>query len=476
MLDSTTNDKDTAELANIIREMWPFVRKNTYFAPEPAATERLPSCSDRTTRKAQHMNNRNRLTGYILAGLVLGIAVGYVANISLSNTAGFADTMSLVTTLFLRLIKMIIAPLVFATLVVGIAKMGDAKEVGRIGIKALGWFVIASVISLSLGLILVNLFRPGDALALSGAVPAATASSGITASGLTLKEFITHLVPTSIADGMAKNEILQIVIFSVFFGTGAAAVGARANPLIEAIDGVAHVMLKVTGYVMNFAPVAVFAAVAGIIAKSGVGVLSTYGVFMGEFYLGIALLWIVLTLIGMAFIGSRIFRLLAELREPTLLAFSTASSEAAFPKTLEGLERFGVRNRLAAFVLPIGYSFNLDGSMMYCTFATVFIAQAYGIEIPLSTQLMMMLVLMLTSKGMAGVPRASLVVIAATLGQFHIPEAGLLLLIGIDHFLDMARSATNVIGNGIATAVVAKWEGELTAEVPYKDVATSPLR
>jgi Na+/H+-dicarboxylate symporter len=422
------------------------------------------------------MNNRNRLTGYILAGLVLGIAVGYVANISLADASGFADTLSLLTTLFLRLIKMIIAPLVFSTLVVGIAKMGDAKEVGRIGIKALGWFVIASVISLSLGLLLVNLFRPGDALALSGAVPAAGASSGITASGLTLKEFITHLVPASIVDGMGKNEILQIVIFSIFFGTGAAAVGARANPLIEAIDGVAHVMLKVTGYVMNFAPIAVFAAVAGTIAKSGVGVLSTYGVFMGEFYLGIGLLWIVLIAIGVLFVGPRIFTLLRELREPTILAFTCASSEAAFPKTLEGLERFGVKNRLAAFVLPIGYSFNLDGSMMYCTFATLFIAQAYGIEVPISTQLTMMLVLMLTSKGMAGVPRASLVVIAATLGQFHIPEAGLLLLIGIDHFLDMARSATNVIGNGIATAVVAKWEGELTEPVPYKDVATSPLR
>jgi Na+/H+-dicarboxylate symporter len=422
------------------------------------------------------MNNRNRLTSYILVGLVLGIAVGYGANVGMSDATGFADTLSLLTTLFLRLIKMIIAPLVFSTLVVGIAKMGDAKEVGRIGVKALGWFVIASVISLSLGLVLVNLFRPGDALALSGAVPAAGTSSGIAVSGLTLKEFITHLVPASIVDGMGKNEILQIVIFSIFFGTGAAAVGARATPLIDAIDGVAHVMLKVTGYVMNFAPIAVFAAVAGTIAKSGVGVLSTYGVFMGEFYLGIVLLWIVLIAIGVLFVGPRVLHLLRELREPTLLAFTCASSEAAFPKTLEGLERFGVKNRLAAFVLPIGYSFNLDGSMMYCTFATLFIAQAYGIEVPMSTQITMMLVLMLTSKGMAGVPRASLVVIAATLGQFHIPEAGLLLLLGIDHFLDMARSATNVIGNGIATAVVAKWEGELTEPVPYKDVATSPLR
>lgn len=405
---------------------------------------------------------------------MLGIVVGYVANTSFENPAGFADTMSLITTMFLRLIKMIIAPLVFSTLVVGIAKMGDAKEVGRIGVKALGWFVIASVISLSLGLILVNLFRPGDAMALSGAVPPVGTASGITTSSLTLKDFITHLIPTSIFEGMAKNEILQIVVFSVFFGTAAAAVGARATPLIDAVDGIAHIMLKVTGYVMNFAPIAVFAAVAGVIAKSGLGVLSTYGIFMAEFYLGIVLLWVVLILIGMAFLGPRVLRLISELKEPTILAYTCASSEAAFPKTLEGLERFGVKNRLAAFVLPIGYSFNLDGSMMYCTFAAVFIAQAYGIELDISTQLTMMLVLMLTSKGMAGVPRASLVVIAATLAQFNIPEAGLLLLLGIDHFLDMARSATNVIGNGIATAVVAKWEGDLAE--PNKDPAVAPLR
>jgi Na+/H+-dicarboxylate symporter len=423
------------------------------------------------------MNQRNRLTTWILVGLVLGIAVGYVANTHLTDPKGFADTLSLVTTLFLRLIKMIIAPLVFSTLVVGIAKMGNAAEVGRIGVKALGWFIIASLLSLTLGLILVNLFRPGDAMAAAGHLPDMSASSGITASGLTLKDFVTHLVPTSIADGMARNEILQIVIFSIFFGTGAAAVGARATPLVDAIDGAAHVMLKVTGYVMNFAPFAVFAAVAGVVATSGVGVIATYGKFMGEFYFGIALLWAVLITIGVLFVGPRLFKLLGLLREPTILAFTCASSEAAYPKTLEGLERFGVKNRLAAFVLPIGYSFNLDGSMMYCTFASVFIAQAYGIELALSTQLTMMLVLMLTSKGMAGVPRASLVVIAATLSQFHIPEAGLLLLLGIDHFLDMGRSATNVIGNGIATAVVAKWEGELTdPALADRDVATAPLR
>jgi Na+/H+-dicarboxylate symporter len=405
------------------------------------------------------MTKRLNLTTYIIFGLILGVVVGYFVNANMEKPVDFAEAMSLITTLFLRLIKMIIAPLVFSTLVVGIAKMGDVNEVGRVGAKALGWFIIASIISLTLGLIMVNLFRHGDAM--HAMLPASDAVSGISTTNLSLKEFVTHLVPSSIVDGMAKNEILQIVVFSIFFGTAAAAVGERSKPLIETIDGVAHVMLKLTGYVMNFAPIAVFAAVSGVVAKSGLAVLATYGIFMSEFYLSILLLWLVLIFIGYLFLKNRIVGLLRELRMPTLLAFSTASSEAAFPKTLEGLERFGVKNRIASFVLPLGYSFNLDGSMMYCTFATVFIAQAYGIELSLGTQITMMLILMLTSKGMAGVPRASLVVIAATLAQFNIPEAGLLLLLGVDHFLDMARSATNVIGNGIAAAVVAKWEGEL---------------
>lgn len=409
------------------------------------------------------MKKRLNLTSYIIFGLILGIVAGYFVNANMAKPSDFADAMSLVTTMFLRLIKMIIAPLVFSTLVVGIAKMGDVNEVGRVGGKALGWFIIASLISLTLGLIMVNLFRPGDAM--HAMLPASDAVSGIATSNLSMKEFITHLVPSSIVDGMAKNEILQIVVFSIFFGTAAAAVGERSKVVIEAIDGVAHIMLKLTGYVMNFAPIAVFAAVSGVVAKSGLAVLGTYGVFMAEFYFSILVLWLALIFIGYLFLKNRVIGLLRELRMPTLLAFSTASSEAAFPKTLEGLERFGVKNRIASFVLPLGYSFNLDGSMMYCTFATVFIAQAYGIELSLGTQITMMLILMLTSKGMAGVPRASLVVIAATLAQFNIPEAGLLLLLGVDHFLDMARSATNVIGNGLATAVVAKWEGELGEHV-----------
>lgn len=421
------------------------------------------------------MEKKNRLTTWILVALALGIVAGYILNSTMpAYTASYSETMSLLTTMFLRLIKMIIAPLVFSTLVVGIARMGDASEVGRVGLKSLAWFFAASVVSLALGLVLVNIFRPGDALAGTLANTAAS-TANLATSSLTLKDFITHLIPVSIVDGMAKNEILQIVVFSLFFGLGAAAVGKKAEPMVDAIDGVAHVMLKVTGYVMQFAPIAVFAAVSGIIAKEGLVVLKTYGVFMAEFYFGIALLWGLLMFAGFLFLGKRIFDLMREVRGPTILAFSCASSEAAFPKTLEGLERFGVRNRIAAFVLPIGYSFNLDGSMMYCTFAAVFIAQAYGIELSLGTQMAMMAVLMLTSKGMAGVPRASLVVIAATLSQFNIPEAGLVLLLSIDHFLDMARSATNVIGNSIATAVVAKWEGELTHPSKDKDPALEPL-
>jgi Na+/H+-dicarboxylate symporter len=407
----------------------------------------------------------NRLTLYIIIGLVLGLIVGYAVHIGYRTGAGgVAETLGLVTTVFLRLIKMIIAPLVFSTLVVGVAKLGDLAAVGRVGGKALLWFVFASLVSLTLGLIMVNLFRPGDAL-VGKVVLDAAAQTGITKGSLTLAEFVTHLVPASVFEGMAKNEILQIVVFSLFFGTGLAALGERGRPLIEVIDLAAHVMLKVTGYVMWLAPFAVFAAVAGVIARSGVGLVADFGVFMAEFYFSVLLLWFVLIGLGALFLGSRVVSLIRSVREPLILAFSTASSEAAYPKTLAQLEKFGCSNRIASFVLPIGYSFNLDGSMMYCTFATMFIAQAYGIDLSLGTQITMLLILMLTSKGMAGVPRASLVVIAATLSQFHIPEAGLLLILGVDHFLDMARSATNVVGNSVATAVVAKWEGELLPEV-----------
>ena len=399
-----------------------------------------------------------RFTSYILIGMVLGVIVGWVLNRSLTDPdtlARIGGYFSILTDVFLRLIKMIIAPLVFSTLVMGIAHLGDSSALGRVGLRTLAWFIMASVISLVLGIVMVTLLAPGASLALP--LPAVDAAVDVKATTLTLKDFVTHLVPKSVAEAMANNEILQIVVFSVFFGVGLAAVGEKGKPLLAMVTGLAEVMLKVTGYVMLFAPVAVFAAIAATITTRGLGILATYAKFIGSFYLSIALLWAVLIGLGWLMLGGRVGRLIREVREPILLAFSTASSEAAYPRTLEGLERFGVSNRIASFVLPLGYSFNLDGSMMYCTFATIFIAQAYGIELTLAQQLTMLLLLMVTSKGMAGVPRASLVVIAATLSFFHIPEAGLLLILAVDHFLDMGRSATNVVGNSIATAVVAKW-------------------
>ncbi|HEY8540693.1 MAG TPA: dicarboxylate/amino acid:cation symporter [Steroidobacteraceae bacterium] len=402
----------------------------------------------------------NRLTMWIVVALLLGIASGYVVNAQFGDSsARFAEIVELLPTAFLRLIKMIIAPLVFATLVVGIGKMSDLAMLGRVGAKSLGWFIFASLISLTFGLVLVQLFAPGAVMQLP--LPEENAAANVEASALSLQGFITHTIPTSIIDAMARNEILQIVVFSVFFGTATAALGERGKIVLDALDAVAHIMLKVTGYVMMAAPLAVFGALAGTIAKQGLGIVWVYGLFIGEFYIALAILWVVLVVLGWFIVGPSILRLMRRIREPVLLAFSTASSEAAYPKTLEELERFGISNRVASFVLPTGYSFNLDGSMMYCTFAIMFIAQVYGIELSITQQIVMVAILMLTSKGIAGVPRASLVVIAATLPQFNIPEAGLLLLIGVDQFFDMGRSATNVVGNSVATAVVAKWEGEL---------------
>jgi len=419
-------------------------------------------------------SRRSNLTTVIVVALVLGIAAGWVSHEFFPQSSeGFADSISLLPTVFLRLVKMIIAPLVFATLVVGIAKMGDIRMVGRIGTKALGWFLFASLVSLVLGLVLVDVLEPGKAMHLP--IPPGDASTGVGAGGLTFEEFISHAIPTSIVDAMSRNEILQIVVFSVFFGVGMAALGEHTAIVLTALDGIALIMLRVTGYVMLFAPLAVFGALASSVAKEGMDVVLVYGLFVAEFYLGILILWCVLTALGAAVLGPRVLRLVMRVRAPVLLAFSTASSEAAYPKTLEELERFGVSNRIARFVLPVGYSFNLDGSMMYCTFAVMFIAQVYGIEISLGQQVTMLAILMLTSKGMAGVPRASLVVIAATLAQFDIPVAGLVLLVGVDHFLDMGRSATNVVGNSIATAVVARWAGELRPEDPPAPGAAAEL-
>jgi len=453
---------------------------------------------------------KNKLTLYIFIALIAGIAVGYIYNTQVLSTynnkisaaetaiktidsevAASADTttaaygqlkierveqnkirtennqlregkveyFTILSDIFLRLIKMIVAPLVFTTLVVGVAKVGDIKAVGRIGGKTLLWFVSATLVSLLLGMVLVNFFAPGAHMNIM--LPDSHLSTGIQKTALSLKDFITHVVPKSFFEAMVTNEILQIVVFALFFGVATASIGQKGEIVIKAMDAIAHVIMKITTSVMGLAPFAVFGAITAIVAKQGLGIISTYAVFIGEFYFSLVVLWLVIILAGFVVLKARVFNLVGKIKDAMLIAFGTSTSEAAYPKLLIELERFGCSNRIASFVLPLGYSFNLDGSMMYMTFASIFLAQAYNIHLSFAQQLSMLLVLMLTSKGIAGVPRASLVVIAGTIAMFNIPEAGLALLIGIDPLLDMGRSATNVLGNAMATAVVSKWEGEL---------------
>lgn len=405
----------------------------------------------------------NRLTTYIIGAMVAGIFVGIFINKS-GNTGlieSYSANIKLLATIFIRLVQMIIAPLVFSTLVVGIAKLGDLSAVGRVGGKALLWFFTASLISLLIGLLMVNFFEPGVGMNLS-----ITDTSGVEdvagkTKGFSLQNFVEHIVPKSVIEAMATNEILQLVIFSIFFGIGLAGLGEKGQALTKALDTIAHVVLKMVGYVMMTAPLGVFGAISAVIATRGLDILFTYAKYFGAFLVGIAALWLILLVVGYLMLGKRLVELLKRLASPMVIAFSTTSSEAVFPKITEELEKFGCKDKIVSFILPLGYSFNLDGSMMYMTFASIFIAQVYGIELDLGTQLTMLLVLMLSSKGVAGVPRASLVVVAATCGMFDIPVEGIALILPIDHFCDMFRSATNVLGNGLATTVVSKWEGEL---------------
>ncbi|MGY8661540.1 dicarboxylate/amino acid:cation symporter [Bradyrhizobium sp. UFLA05-109] len=419
----------------------------------------------------------NRLTRTILLSLLLGVVAGYVCHV-LSPTPEAAKTIagyfSIVTDIFLRMIKMIIAPLVFATIVSGIASLGtDGAALGRIAARSMGWFISASIVSLGLGMLFANLFAPGHGLALP--LPNAGVSTNLPTAGLNLKDFITHVFPTSAVQAMATNEVLQILVFSVFFGFALSRLKTtHAGIITVAVDELVQVMLRITDVVMRFAPLGVFAAIAAVITTQGLAVLLTYGKFIATFYLSLVVLWAVLVAAGVAALGRPAWDLIRLLRQPMLLAFSTASSEAAYPKMIEQLTKFGVRERIAGFVLPLGYSFNLDGSMMYQAFAALFIAQAYGIEMSVLQQATLLLVMMVTSKGIAGVPRASLVVVAATIPMFDLPAGGMLLIMGIDQFLDMGRTMTNVIGNGIATAAVAKWEGELTAVARTSPAQAAP--
>ncbi|TMI97366.1 MAG: dicarboxylate/amino acid:cation symporter [Bacteroidetes bacterium] len=406
----------------------------------------------------------NRLTIFILVAMVLGVLTGYIVhkNSSLESIKSFSTNIKLLTTIFIRLVQMIIAPLVFTTLVVGIAKLGDLKSVGRVGGKTMLWFISASLVSLFLGLMLVNFFHPGTVIEhvdgdLAGAKDLVSKTQEFS-----LQKFVEHVFPKSVIEAMANNEILQIVVFSVFFGIAATALGDYAKPVVHALDVASHIILKIVGYVMNFAPLGVFGAIAAAIATNGLGIFNFYAQYYLYFLLGIALLWIILLGIGYLILRDRIPQLLKRISQPLLIAFSTTSSEAVFPKLTEELERFGCKDKIVSFVLPLGYSFNLDGSMMYMTFASITIAQANGIHLDLQTQITMLLVLMLTSKGVAGVPRASLIVVIATCAMFKIPPEGIALILPIDHFCDMFRTATNVVGNSIATAVVSKWEGALS--------------
>jgi len=417
-----------------------------------------------TTKKPSFFSG---LTGQILIAMVLGAALGIIIHNSISPEAAqnFSNKIKILATIFIRLVQMIISPLVFTTLVVGIAKLGDIKAVGRIGGKAMGWFFTASFISLLLGMFFVNVLEPGVGLNLSnvdmGSVSEVTAKT----QNISFENFIEHIVPKSIFEAMATNEILQIVIFSIFFGLAAAALGDYVKPVINALDKTSHIVLKMVNYVMKFAPIGVFGAIAGVFAVRDFQELAiTYFKFFGSFLIGISSLWVVLIVVGYIFLKSRMTVLLKRIVSPLIIAFGTTSSEAVFPKLTEELERFGVKDRIVSFMLPLGYSFNLDGSMMYMTFASIFIAQAYGIDLDLGTQMTMLLVLMLTSKGIAGVPRASLVVVAATCGMFDIPIEGIALILPIDHFCDMFRSATNVLGNALATSVVGQWEGDEETE------------
>lgn len=412
--------------------------------------------------------NGSRLTVYIFLAMIVGIIIGYLVHINASTEfiKKFSVNAKLLTSIFLRLVQMIIAPLVFSTLVVGIAKLGDLKTVGRIGGKAMLWFITASLLSLLIGLFWVNLLKPGVGFTVGNEDTAAAADVISKTKSFSIVDFVNHVFPRSIFEAMATNEILQIVIFSIFFGVAAAAIGEKAKPLIKALETFSHIILKMVGYVMNFAPLGVFGAIAAVVATYGVeSIVVVYLKYFGAFLLGILSLWVLMFLVGYLILGKRLFELIKRILNPLAIAFSTTSSEAVFPKLVEELEGFGCKNKIVSFILPLGYSFNLDGSMMYMTFASIFIAQVYGVPLSLGTQLTMLLVLMLTSKGIAGVPRASLVVVTATCAMFNIPPEGIALILPIDHFCDMFRSMTNVIGNALATTAVSKWENELTNPV-----------
>jgi proton glutamate symport protein len=403
------------------------------------------------------------LTTWIIAGLVAGIAFGAIFPAQ-------AVGLGILGSIFLRLIKSIIAPLLFATLVSGIAGAGNVKTMGRIGGKAILYFEIVTTVALFVGLGAVNLVKPGVGVQLQKG-----AGSGVAQTSAGLSQILEHTFPTSIVDSMAKGEVLQIVVFAFLFGTACATIGSKAEPVVKFCESLSEVMFKYTAYIMYFAPFGVFGAMAATIGDKGLGVLLNLGKLVLTLYA--AELFFVVVVFGsvVAIAKVPLRRFVQHVKAPFLLAFSTASSEAALPSALENMEKFGVPKHIVAFVLPTGYSFNLDGSTLYLTLAAMFIAQAANIHVPFTTQLVMMLTLMLTSKGVAGVPRASLVVLAGTLASFGLPLEGIAVILGVDTLMDMARTSVNVLGNCLATAVVARWEGVTLHDGPMMEPELEPL-
>ena len=401
---------------------------------------------------------RISLTAWILIALVAGILFG-------AAFPGPAKQMGLMGTVFLRMIKSIIAPLLFGTLVVGIAGTGNVKTMGRIGGKAILYFEIVTTIALFVGLGFANFVKPGLGVALKGS------ASGIAGSSATLAGILEHTFPTSIIDSMAKGEVLQIVVFTFLFGTACATIGSKAEPVVKFCESLSEIMFKFTGYIMYFAPFGVFGAMAATIGDKGLGVLLNLGKLVLTLYA--AEVFFVAVVFGTVVMIAKVpmKRFIQHVRAPFLLAFSTASSEAALPSALENMEKFGVPKHIVAFVLPTGYSFNLDGSTLYLALAAMFVAQAANVHIPFTTQIVMMLTLMLTSKGVAGVPRASLVILAGTLASFNLPVEGIAVILGVDTLMDMARTSVNLLGNCLATAVVARWEGVALPDGPMEEPA-----
>jgi proton glutamate symport protein len=419
-----------------------------------------------TTHATKPARRRLSQTQQIFLGLLIGIVAGGFVNwhyaLTLHNpaeAARIAGYFKPFSTIFLNLIKMIIAPLIFSTLVAGIAGAGHFKVVGRMGLRAIVYFEVVTTIALAIGLLAVNILKPGVGAVLDTAVDPAKANLASQAQG-SWDQILVHIIPTSVVDAMAKGDVLQVVVFSILFAVALGMIGEKGRPVVHFFEGVAETMFKFTGIIMHYAPVGVAAAIAYAVGAFGIGQLRNLAQLVITLYIALAVFYIGVFLPVALIFKIPVRKFLIAVREPAVIAFSTSTSEAALPRAMEMMERLGCPKRIVSFVLPLGYTFNLDGSTLYLSLASVFVAQAAGIHLSIGQQLSMMLTLMLTSKGVAGVPRASLVILAATLVSYGLPAEGVTTILGVDAVMDMARTMTNVIGNCLATVVVSKWEGE----------------